>query len=290
MNSVSDKELPGLYQSANTASMKAQKNYFCYTSSYLIFLIIGAVLAFIPDKSPEIAVTSASCFLLTLGIMILLAFNKPDDIWYNGRAVAESVKTSAWKFMMNADPYHVNESNATQLFINNLKDILEQNKTLGEALGNKTSTCDPISNIMKTIRSHTTADKIAIYKNDRVEDQADWYSNKAQHNRRNSNVWFGAMIFLHAIAISMLLYGIKDPLLKLPVEIIAVCASSSLSWFRSKKYRELASSYSLAANEISIIKGELALVTTKAQLSDFVVNAENAFSREHTQWIARKNS
>jgi hypothetical protein len=56
-----------------------------------------------------------------------------------------------------------------------------------------------------------------------------------------------------------------------------------------KKHNELKSSYTLAAHEIVLIKSEYASINTDNQLSDFVVNSEAAFSREHTQWTARKN-
>ena len=66
-------------------------------------------------------------------------------------------------------------------------------------------------------------------------------------------------------------------------------ASAVLSWLQAKKHRELSTSYSLAAHEIVLIKGEVVSIQTESNLSDFVMNSENAFSREHTQWAARKN-
>ncbi|WP_157237815.1 hypothetical protein [Desulfobacter curvatus] len=36
------------------------------------------------------------------------------------------------------------------------------------------------------------------------------------------------------------------------------------------------------------VKSRNTLISTDNQLSDFVVNSEAAFSREHTQWTARK--
>ncbi|WP_339927769.1 hypothetical protein [uncultured Cobetia sp.] len=44
---------------------------------------------------------------------------------------------------------------------------------------------------------------------------------------------------------------------------------------------------SLTANEIGIIKTKLQYSNTDSDFSDFVRDAENAFSREHTQWIAK---
>jgi len=86
----------------------------------------------------------------------------------------------------------------------------------------------------------------------------------------------------------MLFYRIKAPLLGLPVEVVATAAGAVLTWLQAKKHNELNSSYSLAAHEIVLIKGEALSVQSEKDLSEFVLDSENAFSREHTQWTARK--
>lgn len=55
---------------------------------------------------------------------------------------------------------------------------------------------------------------------------------------------------LHAVAIILLLINIYQADLKLPIEVIAVAASSVLTWLEAKKHNELSSSYSLTAHEI----------------------------------------
>lgn len=70
---------------------------------------------------------------------------------------------------------------------------------------------------------------------------------------------------------------------------MATAASAVLTWVQAKKYNELNSSYALAAHEIVLIKGEAVSVQDESHLSEFVVNSESAFSREHTQWVARKS-
>ena len=128
-----------------------------------------------------------------------------------------------------------------------------------------------------------------IYKNERVDNQSIWYSKKSQFNKRKSKQWFIVSIVLHSAAVLMLLYRIKEPGATLPIEIMATAASAVLTWLQAKKHNELKSSYTLAAHEIVLIKSEYASINTDNQLSDFVVNSEAAFSREHTQWTARKN-
>jgi hypothetical protein len=290
---IEDKHLPGLYQSADTASVNEQKKYFKGITWYLILLIIAALFAYIADDYPNpiFKILSTVLFLVTLFIVIWLKVSRPDDIWYNGRAVAESVKTRSWRWMMRAEPY-VDSENVEIMrkhFVNDLKTILKQNESLIGKLGIIASVEDPISETMIEVRKLDLSERFNFYKKERITNQALWYTKKAKFNKSKSEFWFWSTVGLHAVSIILLLYNIYEPKLKLPIEVIAVVASSVLTWLQSKKHNELSSSYSLTAHEIVLIKSETTRIETESDLSDYIMNCENAFSREHTQWFARKN-
>ncbi len=104
---IVDEDLPGLYQISNSESLKEQKKHFGGIGIYLILLITAALFAFFSDgiNNSTLKIISTLFFLATLAIMIWLRVSKPVDLWYNGRAVAESVKTRAWRWMLRAEPY-----------------------------------------------------------------------------------------------------------------------------------------------------------------------------------------
>lgn len=287
---ISSSELPGLYQSANQASLDSQKNYFNGLKWYLILLISAAFISYARPNDVLGAFLSASLFLITLSILIFLRVKRPDEIWYNGRAVAESVKTRSWRWIMKAEPYEdcENIEIVSRQFINDLKAILNQNRTLSHTLQATNAINDPISVTMKTVRALSTSERLNVYVKQRIENQAKWYSMKSQFNKRRAQQWFWVSVFLHASAILLLLYKIKDPSFSLPTEAIATAAGAALTWLQAKKHNELSSAYALTAHEIVLIKGEAISVTTDNQLSEFVINSEAAFSREHTQWTARR--
>jgi hypothetical protein len=290
MLKIENKTLPGLYKSSNKASLDAQSNYFFGLKSYLILLIIAALISFLWPKDVIAAILSAVLFLITLFILMGLKYYKPDDRWYNGRAVAESVKTRSWRWAMRAEPYQdcSNVEIVSKQFINDLKSILHQNRSLSESLPPEEGLQAPISNTMSKIRGLTTTERLEIYKEQRIDDQAKWYSLNSIENKKKAKNLFIASIILHSIAILMLLYRIKDPLMGLPIEVLATAAGAVLTWLQAKKHNELISSYSLTAHEIVLIKGEALSIRTEEELSTFVLDSENAFSREHTQWTARK--
>ncbi len=290
---IEDNDLPGLYQTADNASIKEQKKFFNGITWYLILLIIAALFAYLADDYPNplLKILSTILFLITLFIMIWLRVSRPDDIWYNGRAVAESVKTRSWRWMMRAEPYI--DCDDVEImrkhFVNDLKTILKQNESLIGKLGISASVEDPISQKMINTRKLDLIERFNLYRQERITKQALWYSKKAKFNKKRAESWFWTTVGLHAIAIILLLYNIYDPELKLPIEVIAVAASSVLTWLQSKKHNELSSSYSLTAHEIVLIKSEVTRIENESDFSEYIMNCENAFSREHTQWFARKN-
>jgi SMODS and SLOG-associating 2TM effector domain 3/SMODS and SLOG-associating 2TM effector domain 1 len=288
---MEESDFPALYNAADSASLNAQNNYFGALKLYLFLLIAAAIVAFFWAQNAYGAIASASLFLITLGILVWLKVQKPEDIWYNGRAVAESVKTRTWRWIMKAEPYEeeVSEEQAQKELLSDLKAILDQNRSLSGALEWTPDLGEAISQRMLNIRSLPWNDRLSIYKSDRIDNQSTWYSLKAQFNKRRAKQWFIASVFLHSTAVLMLLYRINEPASSLPIEVVAAAASAVLTWVQAKKHNELNSSYALAAHEIVLIKGEAVSVQDESHLSEFIVNSESAFSREHTQWVARKS-
>lgn len=287
---IKEEDFPALYKSADSASLKTQSAYFNALKCYLILLIIAALVSFSYPADVYAAIASASLFLITLGILIWLKVQKPEDTWYNGRAVAESVKTRTWRWMMKAEPYESDGPNeqVQKEFLNDLKAILNQNRSLSHELEWTPDLGEAISGAMIDIRSLPWEKRLEVYVSERIDNQSHWYSKKSQLNKRLSKQWFVVSIVLHSLAILLLLYRIKEPSASLPIEVVATAASAVLTWVQAKKHNELNSSYALAAHEIVLIKGESVSVTEENHLSEFIINSESAFSREHTQWVARK--
>ncbi|EKO5121726.1 DUF4231 domain-containing protein [Vibrio fluvialis] len=284
-------DYPPLYLAADQASLTAQRNHYLFLLLYLLVLVVAAFVSF---QWPNKLVESYVSLMLFLGSIALLAWSKHkkyDEDWYNGRAVAESVKTRTWRWIMNAEPYQ-NDEDAARLFIEDLKGILNQQTNLSQRL-----TCDIslahreiVSEKMLKIRKLDWKDRLALYRKQRVEEQAIWYSNKSTFNKQRALFFFIFSVILHASAIAMLIYRINNLQSNLPIAVVATAAGALLTWTQAKKYDELRNSYSLTAHEIYLMKGDVSAIKNNSDVSDFVVNSEAAFSREHTQWVARKNS
>lgn len=283
-------DMPGLYQLADKASIHAQRKYFWFLRFYLILLVVAAAISFAMPNGVVGAIISASLFLATLGILVFLRIRRPDDTWYNGRAVAESVKTRTWRWMMRAEPYESNESDelVSRQFMSDMRAILSQNQSLSVTYASDDALHAPISQFMRSVRALSVVDRLSVYVNQRVQDQVEWYWKGSRLNVRSARQWFWISVALHAAAIGLLLFRIYQPQTSLPIEVISTAAGAALTWLQARKHNELGSAYSLAAHEIMLIKEESTIVVDEKHLSEYVVSSEAAFSREHTQWIARK--
>lgn len=285
---MEEHDFPALYRSADRLSLQQQRTFFISLGSHLALLVVAAALSALYVANHGMAYAQAACLLTAVFLSIFIGYSKPDRIWYNARAVAESVKTLTWRYMMCAEPFQGDADSALKDFQKKLKAVLEQNQ---QALG-LLSTNLADRQITDTIRSHRNASfetRRNIYISARIEDQRNWYAKKANYNRRRARIFFAALVVSNLIALALSLLRVAFPTMQLfPIDIFVALSASLLTWIQGKRFSELAASYALAAHEIGIIL-EQASGVSEGQFSTFVADTENAFSREHTQWVARKD-
>lgn len=283
-------DFPGLFQAADMASVSAQKKYLASIKLYLILLVVGAGVSLLMMDSVVIEIIAAAILLGSLSTSLLLAFKRFDKLWYNGRAVAESVKTITWRYIMKAQPYdNTDEVLARHFLLQSLREILEQNKELGQIFDPRAATKAAISERMSEIRNLNLDDRKSIYLTSRVDDQRDWYARKAGQNKKGALFWFIFLCVAQALALICVLVKIAKPEWHyLPISILLIMAGSALTWMQTKRYQELATAYSLAAHEICLLRQNIDGISTESDFSAFVNDSETAFSREHTQWQARR--
>jgi hypothetical protein len=149
---------------------------------------------------------------------------------------------------------------------------------------------DQITNSMESVRSLSLEDRKDYYLERRVKEQRSWYVSKAKINKVASRRWVAVSVLVYAAALALVFFRIVYPENKiLPIEPLIVVASSIIGWVQVKKFNELASAYTLTAHEIGILQSKCKESDTEEAFSEFVAEAELAFSREHTQWVARQN-
>ncbi len=286
---MQEQDFPALYRSADKLSLNAQRHFLWALKTHLILLVGAAVLSVLGTPHWSIAALQLLALLGALFCSIYLFGKRPDRHWYAGRAVAESIKTISWRYVCRAEPFQTSDVLARHAFQTKLTAIISQNRDVAQAL---TDHLDgpQITDGMTRLRALPLEQRREMYANARIKDQLTWYAKKAGFNRRASNAFFWALILVNALAVVCAILRIQFLDLPFwPTDILVAAAASLLTWMQAKRFSELASSYALAAHEIGIIREQSQQPSTDAELSTFVADAENAFSREHTQWVARKD-
>lgn len=296
MATVSNEDLPALYRAADAASMRAQKAYLKLVRADLA-LIVGASLATsvaLSSPGSRVAAALAGALALVAGLILttLVLQSKPDKLWFGYRAIAESVKTIAWRYMTGAEPYAVSlaPSDADSLFANELGDIVRERKAVGVHLGGSDASGQQITAKMQQVRSGALDSRKRIYDEDRIQGQRRWYGAKARANARSSSAWLyvvaGTQLAGAAAAISLVHWP------EFEVNLAAVFASAAaafIAWLQLKQHQELAHGYGLAAHELGLIEARLDHIGSEEEFAAFVADAESAISREHTMWTARRD-
>ena len=288
-------DYPSLFQNADQASLSAQRCYTRFYLSHLLCLILvsaGAALAMI---IPAVAVTwtyIVLAIIIVIGVILnwVSRGRRYDQVWFDCRAVAESTKTAAWRFMMKAVPFN-DDSTARQSFIIQLQRIRKARSSNPENLAqNFDVDAQTISDFMKEIRQKSLNERRNLYFMSRLRDQKIWYSNKAKFNLRKENCWFWKVLILQLLAVAFaIIWAASRGIPVNVVPLLMTCAASASAWSQMKRYGELAQTYSLAAQELAEQETLASGIMQEVDFLELVEQVEGNISREHTMWCARRN-
>ncbi|MBB4804182.1 frataxin-like iron-binding protein CyaY [Flavobacterium nitrogenifigens] len=286
---------PNYFLAGDTASQKSQNWYIRLFGLDLLLMIFSAFLSaynYETEDSKTIVYSVSGIFLLgALMISIFLKVKKYEDIWYRGRALAESCKTLTWRFIMCSEYFEniLSVEEAEKRFIQRIKEISKEFTDLNDVLDSKQLNTDVITTEMKRIRSFSLGDKKAYYINNRIQNQIIWYSSKAEDSKLKYDIWFVVIIFLQFLALISIVFLVKYPSSSYNfVGLFSTVAASGFSWLQVKKYQENKEAYTTANSELNLIKAQGNRDFSDSEFSKYVLDSENAMSREHTLWLAQK--
>lgn len=286
---------PSLYRCADAASLQAQSKHLLLNKLYLGSLVLSGIasaFAGFGNQAMHKYLYIGVAVVLIMGLMILwvIRARQDDKTWFDGRAVAESVKTATWRFMMKDQPFN-DDSNAEALFLAGLKEIREARPHLAKHL---TVVMDvegtSITDFMKEQRSSSLEERRAYYISNRIRDQKVWYAQKAKSNADIAAKWYWLIVILQAVVIVLAIVQAATAGLRIDfVPVVTTCVAVMTAWSQMKRYDELAQSYALAAQELEEIEAIAANQASEDAFSQLVEQAEDSISREHTMWCARRD-
>ncbi|TAZ80023.1 DUF4231 domain-containing protein [Rhizobium ruizarguesonis] len=287
---MKDEQYPALFRSADVASNGYQRKYLRLIAAEYALLFIASVLSLNLFSSPLVYAAATLVLGLSAAVLLTRSVGKPEQDWYRCRALAESVKTLTWRYSMCAYPFGGEDAaDAKKEFKENLERTFRSNSEAAAKISEHWSAENQITPEMDRLRSLSLSKRKEFYQQRRIGDQRSWYSRKAGWNRRMSRRWVFASVTSYILAGVCSVARVRYPDTNMwPIDPLIVVATSIVGWIQIKKYNELAAAYSVTAQEIGLINITLDQSEDIKTFSDFVIEAETAFSREHTLWIARQ--
>jgi hypothetical protein len=284
-------DLPALYQSANRQSLDAQRSFFTWLKLRLGGIFVAAVggavpfpLAIGPLKVGGVIAFVA--FAVALGSELVLAIGRPERIWYEGRAAAESAKTLAWRYMVHGKTFEASVQDPDRKLLDKLNDVLNELDALPvHAISGHDV---QITAAMRTVRALPYNERREVYLRERVQTQQSWYAGKAARNALLANRWIVltiALEFLGLVGGGLKAIGLVEIDL---LGIFAAGAAAATAWVQAKQHQNLATAYGVTSQELAAVTSEVEALTDQALWGQLVAAAEEAISREHTLWTASR--
>jgi hypothetical protein len=287
---ISEHEFPALFRAADENSLDGQRRYVTATGLRLAMLVTAAAFGMFTWQTSggDLAgIAAAIAFSVALLSELYLFQQRPDRVWYDGRAAAESAKTLTWRYLVGGDPFgkaSLPDHDAEQLLLNRFGQIARDLK--GVHLVPVSGGADQLSNAMRQIRALPLDTRREQYRRGRIHDQRDWYAHKARWNELRATRWALTLAALEAVGLAGAVLkatgAVEVDLLGLAGALVA----AGVAWFQTKQYQTLASAYAVASQELMTIGSQIDRPSAEEEWAHFVDQAEEAISREHTLWRA----
>ena len=291
-----DRELkgPDSYEYFNSISKKCQSNYINLFRGQLILLLLIAIISIFPNE----IVFDANCLqginimlmVIVLFLMILQYSKNYMAGWQKARFLAESILSNCWLLIFKCDSY--GEGNYDESLSKFHARITEMKKEISiKDYLSITSLSNVDNDNPEWISENYTKkieDKKQYYIKFRIEDQIKWYSKKAKQNANNSMHYFiyGLLSMVFGILLTVLVLVRVIP--NIPYLALFTTISASLfSWKQTKRFDELKTTYSVAADELSDFKKALIRKTSVDDIKNTVFDTEKSISREHKLWFSK---
>ena len=174
-----DADLPGFFHDAEKVAERGQRQTLSLGRLRLLSAIIAALGGALSWKAGKIdlwAIVSMAGFLAALYAEVRLWNLKPEEDWKAGRAVAEAVKSLAWRFAVAGNPFpHEIEKARRELGAQTAEVVRKYGQTL--ALDSANPSATPA---LTELRDQPFEKRRRAYIEYRVREQKIWYAGWGQ--------------------------------------------------------------------------------------------------------------
>jgi hypothetical protein len=232
---------------------------------------------------------AAVAFVVALLAELYLLQARPDRLWYDGRAVAESAKTLTWRYMVGGSPFgrdELSDREAERLLLERFRQIAGDLR--GAHLVPVADVDDQLGPGLRRLRGLPLEERRQLYRRERIGGQQAWYARAAQRNERRATQWSLILTTLEALGLAG---GVLKATGALGIDLLGLAGAlvaAGAAWVNAKQHQTLANAYAIASQELATISGQVDWAGTEPEWAHFVDQSEEAISREHTLWRASR--
>jgi hypothetical protein len=289
-------DYPTTLRAAAAVAALAKRRYYILLFLQLGTAFLGALLSGVsasavsPTTSQLCRQASAVSLLVSFVVLLVGRILRTDTLWWDARAVTESLQSSAWRFMMHVPPFKGSgAASADERFRFQVVETLKARSDISAALERRREgDASEISPLMQKTRGAPLEERRALYAEQRLNDQRRWYGSRARsHDQAREACFFLAILAqLGAVLVAFLQW--RPGGLNLVPLLVAISASVT-AWAQAKRHEESAQAYALAKQELDVMAARLDAARDEVAFEAAVAETEAAISREHTMWMARRN-
>ena len=285
-NSARPDAYPGIFNSADAGSNAAQKWYLLLCALRLLSLVsvaaVAAVSVLIDRWAPIIAIAPISVAVSSEIVLLIL---RPDRCWHQCRTVAETAKSLAWRYQVGGQPFALaghHPKEVDQEFVARIQDLVRRfgDSHLPPARDYQ------VTSDMRAIRSLALKERKSAYLSWRLQDQMHWYANKADWNRRRADILQVGLVMVELGALGAAVWSIAYGDHVAIYSLLAGIAIAVVGWLQIRQHGWLANGYTIASHDIASISATIDSAVDEGSWADFVGEAEDSISREHTVWVS----
>lgn len=288
--SPTEEDFPAAYVTADTSSNSAQKKFKRAIGWRLRLLVLAGIFgAFTLEGGWDVlsSVLGAGCFIGAIVIELYIWKGGAEQTWYRARAAAESAKTLAWRYAVGGEPFGKGDPADPEFLLT--RQMQEITSVLSEIdMAATIGTGELVTTWMRETRGAPLPVRKAIYKRDRIEDQQRWYEKTGRRHKEALDRWTRYLFVAEILGVGGALLSVATDL---PIDMLGIAAAAAAAlaaWVQTGQYRTLQTAYLVTALELASVRQAVPDTEDEKEWSQFVEEAEKAFSREHTLWKASR--
>lgn len=274
---------PRIQKAASKNSKTYQSLSIFFLSANLIVLVLAACAGVFDFSYLSFTYPKTSLLVLSILIAYLSSRLHLKQKWYASRSLSETVKSLTWRYYAQALPFGDSKIKNSETLHQSISLACTESNNL---IGYEKFKFDS-SELSLDPSMYTLEEKISFYVSERLRMQFAWYTDRARVNRRMGLICLWLFVLCNCVAVYFSIQEESGGTGSVSGIFIAI-ATAFLGWIEAKKYDELAAAYRLTKSEIEKLIFDVHCISNDFDFSQFVTETEGLFSREHTQWAAKR--